>query len=132
MSTELDLAASAVSPAGFVPDIFDPREALQRTCDDLDLLAELAELFAENRDQLLDSLSDAVSEGHAENVDRAAHALKGSISTFTTLRPYHLARELEFCGKEQRLEAAGQLLAALKSSLRELEAAVQNYLNSAR
>ncbi len=129
MSAELPSTGPSVD---IVADIFDPREALNRTCDDLDLLAELADLFAENRDLLLTSLSEAVATGNAEEVDRAAHALKGSISTFTTLRPYLLARELEFCGKEGRLEAAPQLLDGLKTALRDLDQAVTNFLTTSR
>jgi HPt (histidine-containing phosphotransfer) domain-containing protein len=113
-------------------DLFDPAVALERTCDDLELLAELAELFAENRDRLLADLAAAIERRDARGVDQAAHALKGSVGTFTVLRPYRLARELEFCGKEKRLEAAPQLLDALKTSLADLQSAVASFLNSQR
>jgi len=120
------------STSANVPDIFDSAEAMNRACDDLELLTELAELFAENRDRLLVELTEAVATSNAKEVDEAAHALKGSIGTFSTLRPFQLARELEFCGKEQRLEMTPQLLEALKASLVELEAAVTNFLASNR
>jgi two-component system sensor histidine kinase/response regulator len=113
-------------------DLFDPAVAMDRACDDLDLLAELVELFAENRDRLLVDLATAIEQSDARGVDQAAHALKGYVGTFTTLRPYRLARELEFCGKEQSLEPAPQLLDALKTSLAELHAAVTSFLESQR
>jgi HPt (histidine-containing phosphotransfer) domain-containing protein len=113
-------------------DLFDPQEALNRACDDIELLAELAELFAENRDRLLKQLGDAIAQGNARGIDEAAHALKGSIGTFTTKRPFRTARELEFCGKERRLEAAPHLFASLKADLAELETAVANFLASTR
>jgi two-component system sensor histidine kinase/response regulator len=110
------------------PDVFDPAEALARVCDDLDLLAELAELFAENRARLLEELSRAVAEGDPHGIDRAAHALKGSISTFSTRKPYELARELEFCGKEGRLEQAPLLFDALTTYVQQLEQALAAFL----
>lgn len=127
--SETHLIPSAATADG-VNDIFDPAEALERTCDDLELLAELSELFRENRDRLLVELTEAVETGNAKGVDEAAHALKGSIGTFTTKRPYHIARELEFCGKEACLEATPQLLSGLKAALVELEAAVTAFLAS--
>lgn len=113
-------------------DLFDPAVAMDRTCDDLDLLAELVELFAENRDHLLGDLAAAIERGDGRGVDQAAHALKGSVGTFTTLRPYRLARELEFCGKERRLEAAPQLLEALRISLADLHTAITTFVESQR
>src|SRR5690349_20686681 len=57
--------ASSESFADFGPDhnseIFDLAEAMYRTCDDWDLLAELAELFVENRDNLLNELTEAIA-----------------------------------------------------------------------
>lgn len=131
MSAELS-AMIADNPSNQISEIFDPREALERTCDDLELLAELAELFAENRDCLLASLTAAVAAGNAEEIDQAAHALKGSVGTFSTKRPYLLARELEFCGKEQRLTDAPQLLDALKAALIELETSLNSFLAANR
>ncbi len=122
----------AETTAGSVSDIFDPAEAMDRACDDLELLAELAEMFNENRDRLLVELTEAVASGNAQGIDEAAHALKGSVGTFSTKRPYLIARELEFCGKNQQLEAAPQLLAGLKVALTELEVAVSNFLSTAR
>ncbi len=115
-----------------VSDIFDPAEAMDRACDDLELLAELAEMFQENRDRLLVELAEAIAHGNAKGVDEAAHALKGSIGTFSTKRPYLIARDLEFCGKESRLETTPQLLDALKIALAELETAVSQFLSASR
>lgn len=123
---------NVVATGGDASDVFDPAEALDRTCDDLELLAELAELFTENRDRLLVELTEAVAAGNAQGVSEAAHALKGSVGTFSTKRPYLIARELEFCGRDARLEAAPQLLAGLKVALAELEVAVSAFLSASR
>ncbi len=113
-------------------EIFDPAEAMDRACDDLELLGELAELFAENRDRLLVELADAVAVRDGDRIALVAHTLKGSIGTFSTKRPYHLARELEFSGKNQSLEDAPLLFDALKSSLAQLDVAVTHFLSSHR
>lgn len=133
MSTTTENVNHSLETAGGEPsDIFDPAEAMDRACDDLELLAELAEMFNENRDRLLVELTEAVASGDAKGIDEAAHALKGSVGTFSTKRPYLIARELEFCGKKGQLEATPQLLAGLKTALSELEVAVSNFLTAAR
>jgi HPt (histidine-containing phosphotransfer) domain-containing protein len=111
-------------------DLFDPAEALDRVCEDYELLEELLQLFVPHRDRLLQELGDAIELHLPERVDEAAHALKGSIATFSTKRPYLIARELEYCGKECRLDTAPQLLAALRATLTELEAAVQQLIST--
>jgi|GEM_PF-6950342 len=109
-------------------DIFDPAEALHRACDDLELLSELAELFVEHRDQLLTELTEAVAQGNAQRIAEAGHALKGSVGTFTTKRPFDLARQLESTGKEADLLSSARLLAELKDSLMVLESEVHQFL----
>lgn len=123
-----ELVAASLSES----EIFDPAEAMDRACDDLELLAELAELFAENRDRLLVELAEAVAVRDGDRIAHVAHTLKGSIGTFSTRRPYHLARELEFSGKNQSLEDVPLLFDALKSSLAQLDAAVTHFLSSHR
>lgn len=115
-----------------VSEIFDPAEALGRACDDLELLTELAGLFAEHRDHLLAELTHAVAAGNAALIAEHGHAIKGSIGTFTTKRPYELARQLEFSGKGGNLADAGPILADLKQSLAALEQEVTRFLASAQ
>lgn len=111
-------------------DIFDPSEALGRACDDLELLTELAELFAGHRDVLLSELTAAVTAGDAALIAEHGHSIKGSIGTFTTRRPYDLARELEFAGKSENIADAARILAELKQSLTALELEVNRFLAS--
>ena len=118
------LEPSAASETVELSEIFDSAEVLDRACHDPELLGELAALFAENRDRLLDELNRAVADGDALGIGHAAHALKGSVATFTTKRPYRIARDLEQCGKDCRLEPAAQLLATLQADLVRLDAAV--------
>lgn len=121
-----------IASASDETEIFDAEAAMNRACDDLDLLQELSDLFAEHREKMLAQLTTAVETGDAKGIGEAAHALKGSIGTFSTKLPFLLARELEFCGKEGRLEQTPELLGALKSALIELEAAVRNFLSANR
>ena len=112
-------------------EIFDPAEALERACDDLELLTELSDLFGEHRDHLLQELTSAIAEGDTSRVAEAGHAIKGSIGTFTTKLPYELARRLEFSGKDQDLSVAARTLDQLKSSLAALEREVNRFLAQA-
>ena len=126
------VASPSESAAQTGEEIFDPSEAMSRTCDDLELLRELAELFAEHRDQLLAELTQAVAAGDLRRIAEHSHAIKGSIGTFTTRRPFELARQLEFAGKERNLAACDSILSELKQSLTALELEVSRFLASAQ
>jgi len=100
-------------------DVFDIGEFKERTGGDLDLMKELIELFNRDAAQLVEAVREAISHDDSRALQRAAHALKGSIANFSASRAHEAAFNLE------AMAATGALLqgpAALKVLQDEVEA----------
>lgn len=91
------------------------------------MLEELAPIFLESGGTLLAELETAVSQNHAPQIQRAAHALKGSSASMGIMRLSHLCLELETMarannlsqvqGKFQEVQTEYGLVARLLESL---------------
>ena len=84
-----------------------------------DFIGELVETFFEEAPQLLAQMSRALEDGDAEAFRRAAHSLKSNGSSFGATRLAELARELEYLGRDQRLDEAGPKLPHLEAAYEE-------------
>ncbi len=106
--------------------MLDLEAALERADGDLDLLREVAGLFLEERPKMMMALEEALRAGDAPGLARAAHAMKGCVSTFCAQQAYEAARELEMSGRGANLaQAAGDLVrlcAAIEALAPELSA----------
>ena len=87
------ISSAAPSPA------FNFDDTLQRVDGDLDLLAEIAELFLAEAPAMLADITAAVAAGDALEVSRTAHRLKGSILTFGAPNAAGAALRLEQNGR---------------------------------
>ena len=76
---------------------------LRRAGGDRGLVREMAELFLGEAPRMLEAVRSALQSGDAPALAQAAHALKGSVSNFTTARAADAALKLE------RLARAGAL-----------------------
>ncbi len=93
--------------------VLDRDVALERSGGDAELLRELAELFLTEYPSQLASLSSAVERADTEEVDRAAHILKGSLANFGAAEALNTLLELEQAGRKRDL-------AGCEPALREL------------
>jgi len=87
--------------------------ALERVGGDHDLLREIAGLFLEDYPSLITKIQQAVADGDANNLERAAHSLKGSIANFGSDAAYQAAFDLEQIGRNKNLEHAAEAYARL-------------------
>jgi HPt (histidine-containing phosphotransfer) domain-containing protein len=83
-----------------------PARMLSRLDGDVELAVQLAEIFNEESPHMLQRLGAAVAAGEADEVRRAAHALKGSVSNFIDAGPAATAFELETMGRNSTLDQA--------------------------
>ena len=97
-----------------------PERMLARLDGDRELAVQLAGIFLDEYPNMLQRLRDAVSAGSADEVRRAAHALKGSISNFIDGGPTATAFELETLGRNGQVEGAPALLDRLDRELNAL------------
>jgi HPt (histidine-containing phosphotransfer) domain-containing protein len=100
---------------------FDREAALAAVDGDLELMAELAELFLSDAPGLVEEIRCSVRQGDAQALRRSAHTLKGAASNFRAQATVQAALRLECMGRDQDLADAEQ---ALERLLHELD-----YLN---
>ena len=106
----------------------DEAVALSRVGGDVELLREVVGLFLDDYPQSLEMIRDAVARGDQSGLERHAHSLKGSVSTFGAQETFDAALALEKQGRTGDLaDAQGglhrleQALAALSPELEALQ-----------
>jgi HPt (histidine-containing phosphotransfer) domain-containing protein len=102
--------------------------ALVSRFDGDELLArELVALFLVECPRMMAAVRDGVQHGIADDVRRAAHALKGSMSNFTDQPPVTTAFALEQQGASGCLTDAPATLAQLEREVADLLAAMRRF-----
>ena len=96
--------------------------AISRVGGDAELLKELGQLFIEEYPRLLAELRDAHRRGDAQEVERAAHSLKGSAVNFGARRAVDAAARIEQLGRDGTLDSVAELLGTLDLALLALHA----------
>ena len=96
------------------PGVFDLADALSRLEGDRELLRDVAGMFLSESQRLLQAVRAAVSASDARALQIAAHALKGSASTFSAGALVTAAWVLEQMGRKGDLSAADAALATLE------------------
>ncbi len=109
------------------PAQWTPTRMLARLDGDRELAVQLVEIFIDEYPNMLQRLRDAVAAASADDVRRAAHALKGSISNFSDGGPTATAYELETMGRAGHVEGALPLLERLDRELVELTASLREF-----
>jgi CheY-like chemotaxis protein/HPt (histidine-containing phosphotransfer) domain-containing protein len=122
-----EAAAPAVAPEDDTP-VWDRETALNKVEGDVELLREIAGLFAAQAPSLLDQIQDASRRGDAHALERSAHSLKGSVATFGAQRAFELARDLEMRGRAGNLEGTGEVFVRLEHEISRLEGALETGL----
>jgi HPt (histidine-containing phosphotransfer) domain-containing protein len=109
------------------PAHWTPTRMLARLDGDRGLAVQLAGIFIDEYPNMLQRLRDAVTAGSADDVRRAAHALKGSISNFIDGGPTATAYELETMGRKGQLDGTRPLLDRLDRELIELTVCLREF-----
>ena len=105
-------------------------EALKNRVDgDLDLLRDLAALFAEEAPRLLGQIELAIQQGSAIELEKASHKMKGSVLQFSAAAAASAALELEQKGRSGSVAGAGEMLDRLKDEIALLEEALRTMLS---
>ncbi|MBN2581734.1 MAG: response regulator [Planctomycetes bacterium] len=69
-----------------------------------DLMNEVAEIFLAESEDLMQTISDCMTEHDAEAVSKAAHSLKGSVANFGAQEAYEAALRVEQASRENNFE----------------------------
>lgn len=104
-----------------------PARMLSRLDGDVELAQQLAAIFVDEYPHMLDRLRAALASGVADDVRRAAHALKGSVSNFIDGGPTATAFELENMGRSGQLEGTSAVLDRLERELASLSSSLRRF-----
>ncbi len=91
-------------------EILDLESLLERVENDWQLLHELVGLCLDNSPALLSEIDSGIARSDASTVERAAHALKGSLQNVGAIRASRVAAELEELGRRGDLSAAAPVV----------------------
>ena len=113
-----------VDGAQVTPDVpavstFDPAGALATMEGDHELLDEIAAVFLDDYPRQMELLRAALAEHNADEVQRIAHSLKGSVAGFAAESARQSAYALERIGKSGNLDDAPAALAEMEARFAE-------------
>jgi|SRR5579862_8294460 len=91
-----------------------------RVENDLDLLAELVNIFKEECPRLLRLLADSVASQDMKNVEATSHALKGMLSGLSATRAAGIPSRLELLGRGGNSIGCRNVLNLLKCEVADL------------
>ena len=103
---------------------FDLDAALAYMDGDKALFHELVIVFLEESTNQINQARAGIANGDAKLVERSAHSIKGSASTFAAKRSAEAARHVEVLGREGKFAEFPPALAVLEGELELLRAAL--------
>ena len=118
---QADFACSAYA-------VFDHNAALDRVEGDSDLLREMAAVFLESCDAMLDDVRRAAATRDARALERAAHALKGCLANLAADEAWHAAAHVESLGREKDLDRVPEACSQLEQTVERLRPAMDALL----
>jgi two-component system, sensor histidine kinase and response regulator len=104
----------------YSPSTFDLEKAMETVLDSKDLFQEIAGMFLEKLPEYIAGIREAIAEKDSGALERAAHALKGSVGNFGAREAFDAAFRLEKSGKYGKMDALEEELSILEKSFAEL------------
>ena len=92
-----------------------------------DFVGELVETFLEDAPELFAQMNQALDDGDAESFRRAAHSLKSNSASFGAMQLSSQAREMEYLGRDEKLDEARPKMAQLETAYEQAAAALRAY-----
>ena len=117
--------ASIPTRAADEVDGFDRQEVLSRLDGDVNLLGQLVEMFFEDCSMFMSQIRAALDNGDREALGKAAHGLKGSVSTMSLNKALASISELEKLEASESLEDAESMYTVLHDELERLKPVLQ-------
>src|SRR5262249_4862811 len=111
--------------------VIDREAVLARVGQDIELLAEVTEIFWTDYPRLLAEIREAIERGDAAQLAKAAHSLKGAVSNFSASAAFDAARQLETIGQSGNVAGAAEAVAKLDAEISRLQPALAELTASA-
>jgi HPt (histidine-containing phosphotransfer) domain-containing protein len=125
---------AAGGDAAFAPSEDAPLSdvVLARVGGDRQLLVEISRLFVDDAPRHLGRIRQAIDDGDAESLRRAAHALKGAAANFEADGVVSAARSLEDIGRSGRLRDVETMWRVVRNETDRLIETLQRVATAAR
>lgn len=105
----------------FKSEHFDPDALWNRVHGDVNLLRELASLFAAEVPGMLAGIEKAIKHGSPSDLEKASHKIKGSMLQFSAHAAADIALELEEHGRIGSMVSTASLLQNLRQEISDLQ-----------
>jgi len=125
-SHSVAIGQADVASSGYA--VFDRNAALDRVEGDSDLLGEMAAVFLENCEAMLDDVRRAAASRDTRTLERAAHALKGCLANLAADEAWHAAAHVESLGREKDLDRVPEACSQLEQAIERLRPAMDALL----
>ncbi len=110
-----------------ISEIFNRDQLIQLVENDLELLADMIEMFNDHSPTVVVRLKAALSENNASEVREAAHEMKGVVGNFYAKRVAAIANDLEAQSRDGDLSHAPTLVPKLEEELGQLAVALDEF-----
>jgi len=112
--------------------VLDREELLARVEGNRELLKEIVRLFAEERPALLSTMENALRDGDAQELAKAAHKAKGTFGTLSAPLAQQAAVELELLARHCEMALATDVFLRLRQQVERLEAELRAFTQDDR
>lgn len=109
-------------------ELFDEQVLLDGIDGDIEFLEETIAMLDEDSVELLDQVRAAAAAGDPAALVKPAHALKGMVGNFCAVRAEAAAREVEFIGREGRMDGVAEAVQTLCREVEQLRTALRAFL----
>ena len=124
--TPLPAPTLGVRNAGEPSDaVFDQEAVFARVQGDRELLQEIVGLFFVETPELLSAIRESIAGGDGKALERAAHSLKGTVSSFGSQAAREAALRLETAGRDGDVTCAAPAYAELEREVARLTHALR-------
>jgi PAS domain S-box-containing protein len=98
----------------------DLEEMKKQLGGDMQLMKEVIQIFAEEYQEQIEKITQALKNNNSTEITKVAHGFKGVLGNLGAKKAYQLAKDLELAGKENRLEDAAELFDRLMEQIKSL------------
>jgi HPt (histidine-containing phosphotransfer) domain-containing protein len=109
----------------------DAEALFDRVGGRMHILSKMVDLFIEELPGQLDALQQAIYKQNSEDLQRTAHALKGTVANFEAESACEIARKLEDMGHRRSHTGTRKLYHQLEKDLNLVKNALQNLITRA-
>ncbi|MCB1279274.1 response regulator [Prosthecobacter sp.] len=102
--------------------------ALKSASNNPDFLRQLIKVFIAESETLMSGIHAAVADGDAKALHGHAHSLKGALALFGSNAATTAAQQLEFVGREERIQDAAEAFEKLETEIARLRPTLERML----